>query len=291
MQPRHYATEFCEHVDLFIKQRKPNYGKNMVMWTDAIRKHGVHFVVPEQATTKEVKDYDISEYGALRPPYSVTVLEHDFEFSDGDKWPTVIVAMDHPDQELLLWTYSVKEPVPGKKYSAWRMPTFTWEIPYKHCGKFDENGNAQLPMVPRYVASTTLAEELAANSDLSMDDYTVALADSSVYFMEIYAGFCALLAQREVTFEDVEPHKGRNKMRRALGKVPLFSYKVLTIGKKKPKTRQLGGTHASPRSHLRRGHYRTAPKSGRRYWVEPCMVKGETPGFVHKDYRVEGDAA
>ena len=76
-------------------------------------------------------------------------------------------------------------------------------------------------------------------------------------------------------------------MRRAQGKAPLYTYKVLTIGKKKPKSRRLGGTHASPRSHLRRGYYRTSQK-GIRHWVQPCMVKGGTDGFVHKDYRVEG---
>jgi hypothetical protein len=90
-----------------------------------------------------------------------------------------------------------------------------------------------------------------------------------------------------VTFEDVEPDAKLNKMRRARGKTPLFTYKTLIIGRKKRKSQLLGGTHASPRSHLRRGYYRTSPK-GIRHWVQPCMVKGETEGFVHKDYRVEG---
>jgi hypothetical protein len=102
-----------------------------------------------------------------------------------------------------------------------------------------------------------------------------------------YAEFCRTIHENHVTFEDIEPAAKLNKMRRARGKAPLFTYKVLTIGKKKRKAAHQGGTHASPRSHLRRGYYRTS-RNGVRHWVQPCMVKGETPGFVHKDYKVEG---
>ena len=105
-----------------------------------------------------------------------------------------------------------------------------------------------------------------------------------------YLDFCYVLHNHEVIFDEVEPDKSKNQFRRARGKAPLFTYKVLTIGKKKRKSAHLGGTHASPRSHLRRGYYRTSPK-GIRHWVQPCMVKGETDGFVHKDYQVVGEAA
>lgn len=31
-----------------------------------------------------------------------------------------------------------------------------------------------------------------------------------------------------------------------------------------------------------------AAREGVRHWVQPCMIKGETPSFVHKEYVVEG---
>ena len=126
--------------------------------------------------------------------------------------------------------------------------------------------------------------------DKSEEEFKQLLATQSWFAINTYLRFCVACHDYETDFTDVEPHKGRAKMRRALGKAPLFTYKILTIGKRKPKSRRLGGTHASPRSHLRRGYYRTS-KTGKRHWVQPCMVKGETPGFVHKDYIVEGDAA
>lgn len=53
----------------------------------------------------------------------------------------------------------------------------------------------------------------------------------------------------------------------------------------------LGGTHASPRWHIRRGHWRTLA-NGRRVFVRECEVGDQSRGAVMKDYRLElGSAA
>ncbi len=75
--------------------------------------------------------------------------------------------------------------------------------------------------------------------------------------------------------------KARNKK----GKKPLFSYWTLDldIDKSKEINNYLGGTHASPRVHLRRGHPRQyAP--GKYCWVQPCAVGNKKLGMIHKDY-------
>lgn len=52
-----------------------------------------------------------------------------------------------------------------------------------------------------------------------------------------------------------------------------------------------GGTHASPRWHIRRGHWRTLA-NGRRVFVRECEVGDQSRGAVVKDYRMElGSAA
>ena len=67
----------------------------------------------------------------------------------------------------------------------------------------------------------------------------------------------------------------------------IFEYHVLTIkpGKKQPAQTQ-GGSHASPRVHLRRGHRREY-RLGAFTWVQPCVVGSKELGVVHKDYQVE----
>lgn len=52
-----------------------------------------------------------------------------------------------------------------------------------------------------------------------------------------------------------------------------------------PKPHQ-GGTHASPRAHDRRGHFRTYA-SGKRVWVRNARVGDAALGIVLKDYEVK----
>lgn len=49
--------------------------------------------------------------------------------------------------------------------------------------------------------------------------------------------------------------------------------------------RECGGTHASPRWHIRRGHWRTL-LDGRRVFVQPCEVGDRARGGIVKDYTV-----
>jgi hypothetical protein len=50
-------------------------------------------------------------------------------------------------------------------------------------------------------------------------------------------------------------------------------------------SRQASGSHASPRWHIRRGHWRTLT-DGRRVFVRACEVGDVTRGGVVKDYHV-----
>lgn len=49
--------------------------------------------------------------------------------------------------------------------------------------------------------------------------------------------------------------------------------------------RKLGGTHASPIEHERRGHWRTY-KSGKRTWVDAVTVNKGVGGRIEKDYKL-----
>lgn len=76
-----------------------------------------------------------------------------------------------------------------------------------------------------------------------------------------------------------------NAKRKRKGKQPLFSWHTIKIEQKTAKNEPQGGTHASPRLHDRRGHWRTYP-SGKRGWVKACKVGDASRGVVFKDYQV-----
>ena len=77
-----------------------------------------------------------------------------------------------------------------------------------------------------------------------------------------------------------------NKRRAAKGKAPLiYDWHTVVIEPAKPSGECLGGTHASPRQHERRGHWRTCA-NGKRVWVRHCTVGDASRGTVFKDYKV-----
>ena len=78
-----------------------------------------------------------------------------------------------------------------------------------------------------------------------------------------------------------------NKKRKAKGKGPLlFSWRTIVIEPKKKKAESQGGTHASPRHHERRGHFRNTP-SGKRVWIKACKVGDASKGVVFHDYVIK----
>lgn len=71
------------------------------------------------------------------------------------------------------------------------------------------------------------------------------------------------------------------------GKVPTYDWKTVVIEPAKPKGESQGGTHASPRWHERRGHWRTIKKTGKKVWVKNCAVGDKALGAVFHDYQIK----
>jgi len=78
-----------------------------------------------------------------------------------------------------------------------------------------------------------------------------------------------------------------NRKRISKGKKPLIEFKMAVIeGKKSVMSSTPHGTHASPRLHWRRGHWRRTPKSGKQIWIEPMEVGDEENGRIIKTYAI-----
>lgn len=88
-----------------------------------------------------------------------------------------------------------------------------------------------------------------------------------------------------VTTETIPAPLALNRKRSARGKLPFVEYKILTVGGEDAESNFTGGTHVSPRQHIRRGHVRRLPH-GRRVWVHQCLVGDPKKGMIVKDYRV-----
>ena len=91
------------------------------------------------------------------------------------------------------------------------------------------------------------------------------------------------------SYQPSAPANPINRQRAAKGKRPLYyTWRTVVVAPRNPKGQPQGGTHASPRAHDRRGHWRTYP-SGKRGWVKHCRVGNPADGVVFKDYRIRSE--
>jgi hypothetical protein len=84
------------------------------------------------------------------------------------------------------------------------------------------------------------------------------------------------------------PHKA-NVSRAKRGLKPLYDWRTIVIEPSQVKQKPQGGTHASPRRHQARGHWRTY-QSGKRGWVRECFRGDASKGAVFKDYQIKESA-
>jgi len=99
---------------------------------------------------------------------------------------------------------------------------------------------------------------------------------------------CSVINCANVTTAELHASPALNKKRQENGKQPFFYYKVLQLSDERREAGKggAGGSHGSPRMHLRRGHLRR--REGKVIWVRPTMVNaGSNAGVVMKDYAVQ----
>ena len=95
------------------------------------------------------------------------------------------------------------------------------------------------------------------------------------------------LAGKEQAYKPTPQRTFINAKRKAKGKSALtFDWHTVEIESPKAKNDPQGGTHASPRRHQSRGHWRTY-KSGKRGWVKECWKGDASKGVVFKDYQLK----
>lgn len=284
MQPGQFFAAFLDYIPKSKKWLPPTDYKVIKLLAADTRKRGIIFALPKGGALLDRTKSDPIPASILRPPYPMCVLEFEGVHNADVPYASrssrrIVIAADQGDRVILVpLAYADSK-------DMWEPPMAALAIPYamSTIGRVvDGKLAATFPMFGLLPELFDAGIKIYGSKDSLIKEFSGEVVDE----LWAYLDFCRALNENEVAFDDVEPDAANNRMRRARGKVPLFTYKVLTIGKKKRKARHLGGTHASPRSHLRRGYYRTS-KNGLRHWVQPCMVKGETDGFVHKDYRVE----
>jgi hypothetical protein len=282
----YFSDEFCNDLKYFARSNPAGAG-----YFNRIRKRiqgrAVHFQLPHggyilpKATDEVFIDTDI-----LRPPFPTTVIEYSEgggELRAGETPSTkrLVLAVDEADGVTLFPAYY------ADNHDIWQPPNLYWRFMYgrsftlsrtKPRDFYDDDAIRYGEGWPGVLASVKMPMSLEQYASIELSNINQELS--------VYMDFCLAMSQYETEIVDQKPDAQAQKLRRLRGKKPLYTYKVITItGKRKVSKEAKGGTHASPVTHLRRGHWRTY-KSGKRGWVEAALINGKD-GMVVKDYKVE----
>lgn len=285
MKEGYFSDEFCDDLAEYSRINPPGspYFNRM---RNKIKKHGIHFKLPDGGyVLPNDSDTITIDTDTLKPPYPVSVIEYpvtsdDLRAGETSSTKRLVLAVDEQDSVVLFPAYFIDEA------DKWIPPVLYWRIKYG-C---------------RFSLSRTVPKELKDEDGLSwnegwpgafaglkapmtIDQYAARELANINQEISVYIDMCMALADYEVEMLDHKPDERTRKLRRLRGKPPPYTYKIITITGKKKERRSLGGTHASPVAHLRRGHWRHY-KSGKRVWVDAMVVNG-TYGMLVKDYRVE----
>jgi hypothetical protein len=149
-------------------------------------------------------------------------------------------------------------------------PTNQWTDVQCHAW-FCENGAADVEANPRL--------------ELETDRNCFALVLTGIVWRSL-----AILSQPSAVAEMAFPRTRRPKLARA--GISGWTWHLVDIdpSRMRAAAQKRGGTHASPRWHIRRGHWRTLG-DGRRVFVRSCEVGDPARGGVVKDYRIVGEIA
>lgn len=117
------------------------------------------------------------------------------------------------------------------------------------------------------------------DKEISEEEIRPAIRMAGAVLMKLYLGATGYRAVPQKTFI--------NKKRLAKGK-PALTFDWHTVEIKPPSTKNepQGGTHASPRLHNRRGHWRFIKSTQKKVWVNSCVVGDASKGVIFKDYKL-----
>lgn len=117
-------------------------------------------------------------------------------------------------------------------------------------------------------------------------DRAITQEDVRPAFRMVCAVLLKLAEQSQTAYKPIPTDSFINRKRASKGKSPIsFDWHTVEIGPKQVKNAPQGGSHASPRLHDRRGHWRSL-RSGKQVWVKACKVGDASKGVVFKDYRL-----
>lgn len=297
-----------EQLDV-IKYDAPAAAYMIQMLVDFLEK-SVKFVLPQGGLLFEFGGFKQSDVDLMSLPYPIMTIEYEANEEDVEDTNTrsskrIAVAFDSKEMISYLPVLQRKSyqngmvvfPISyidmiGKWCPCWggvflKYHSELIKVPDEQRGSPFRKSKTGLGMEFGIVPLGEIGlETLEKNSGDALNDVvSVDIGGEQIAVVQL----CSALNCENVSVSDArDPDQliKINKKRLKSKKAPLFQYKILNIkvGETSSKNKKdIVGHHASPRSHLRRGHPRRLP-SGKTIWIQNTVVG--TTGNINKTYKV-----
>ena len=211
---------------------------------------------PVEVTWFDISSVDLMTPGnaglltECRPPFEKCVVLHRGPSKTHASYDVMMVVIgDDPSKPICV--------------TCWKGPT--------------GNMPRRVPMMMYTIIDGEIKYGPAGDDPVNEDEARMILGFVASWYRSLVSGCEAYRPEIAPTFT--------NRRKIAQGKKPSYDWHTVIIEPQKPKSESLGGTHASPRLHDRRGHLRQY-KSGKTGWVKACKVGNAALGTVFHDYEV-----
>jgi hypothetical protein len=283
-------------------------------------KNSVHFALPDTGVIFD-DEYRGIRGEEVRLPFPSITLEYYFPYGDGKLekdhvWSSkrLILATEYTSEQVALeypeYDFDFGEPdmmwiaVYGASYipedNFWGVEPFGWLMPSAWDKQFvKKNGETVFSKrfqdsregvgVNGYVLplmKSILEKVYEQEGEIGIQSCVKDIGNETATILELCEALsCSNVHHRVI--ESIDPAVNQRRIKD--GKVPMYETRTLWIDVPNfdnVSVEWQGGTHRSPRQHLRRGHIRNL-QSGKKVWVNATVVGAKENGFIRKDYAIK----
>lgn len=291
---KNYAAQAVHALKAF--SHRPSLSprdQKSVQWCARRLKDSVHFVLPDSGL---ILNDGLKGLDNLKIELPFPEISLEFLISGGHKCVIYASSHDERTQELSKYGKRMQDMGASPEYvlvfSVYTMPAMPamgrhWCLsPHIHTFNKEVDFGRRGPC-SFFVHSWRFLPDFIRESG-SSDEALLQSERASFHFLRHVLELCEALSCTNVSIATHQKASTTNERRIKKGKLPIYETKVLVIDTPQNRAQAnppQGGTHASPRQHLRRGHIRRLP-TGRNVWVNSCVVGSGSTGRIDKVYAV-----
>ena len=283
-------------------------------------KNSVHFALPDTGVIFD-DEYRGIRGEEVRLPFPSITLEYYFPYGNGQLekdhiWSSkrLILATEYTSEQVALeypeYDFDFGEPdmmwiaVYGASFfpedGLWAVEPFGWLMPSAWDRQFVKK-NGETVFAQRFQDSrdgvgvngyaipllkSILEKVHEAEGKTGLNSCLKDIGNETAGLLELCEALsCSNVHHRPI--ENIDPAVNQRRIRD--GKVPLYETRTLWIDVPNfdnVSVEWQGGTHRSPRQHLRRGHIRNL-QSGKKVWVNATVVGSRDNGVINKAYGIK----